>query len=171
MLRASPPLSVGQASHYYRSEFALGDYCAARQSEGIVASRWHGRGASQLGLSGRVKADDIARLLEGRDPSGRRVLVAHREGKDERRAGWDVTISPHKSVSLQAVVGGDGRILDAHDKAVSKVVAEVERHVQAWDHGGPQLHSHCVLLNITRRSDGEWRAVDARGVFRARRLA
>jgi len=194
VLRASPPLSVGQASHYYKSEFALGDYYAERQSEGIVASRWHGRGASHLGLSGRVRADQFARLLEGRDPSGQRVLVAHREGKDERRAGWDVTISPHKSVSLQALVGGDGRILDAHDKAVSKAVAELERHVQAWVHGGrdvettgvviagsfrhetsraldPQLHSHCVLLNITRRSDGEWRAVDARGVFRAQRLA
>jgi len=194
MLRASPPLSVGQASHYYRSEFSRGDYYTERQSEGIVASRWHGRGASQLGLSGRVKADDFARLLEGRNPSGRRVLVAHREGKDERRAGWDVTISPHKSVSLQALVGGDSRLLDAHDRAVSKAVSELERHAQAWVHGGrdvettglvvagsfrhetsraldPQLHSHCVLLNITRRADGEWRAVDARGVFRAQRLA
>ncbi len=194
MLRASPPLSVGQASHYYKSEFSRGDYYTERESEGIVASRWHGRGASQLGLSGRVKADEFARLLEGRNPSGREVLVAHREGKDERRAGWDVTISPHKSVSLQALVGGDSRLLEAHDKAVSKAVAELERHVQAWVHGGrdvettglvigasfrhetsraldPQLHSHCVLLNITRRSDGEWRAVDARGVFRAQRLA
>jgi conjugative relaxase-like TrwC/TraI family protein len=194
MLRASPPLSVGQASHYYRSEFSRGDYYTERQSEGIVASRWHGRGASELGLSGRVKAEDFARLLEGRDPSGRSVLVAHREGKDERRAGWDVTISPHKSVSLQALVGGDSRLLDAHDRAVSKAVAELERHAQAWIRGGrdvettglviagsfrhetsraldPQLHSHCVLLNITRRSDGEWRAVDARGIFRAQRLA
>jgi conjugative relaxase-like TrwC/TraI family protein len=74
MLRASPPLSVGQASHYYRSEFSSGDYYTERQSEGIVASRWHGQGAVQLGLSGRVKADDFARLLEGRDPSGKRVL-------------------------------------------------------------------------------------------------
>ena len=194
MLRASPPLSVSQASHYYRSEFSRGDYYTEHQSEGIVASRWHGRGASQLGLSGRVKANDFARLLEGRDPSGKRVLVAHREGKDERRAGWDVTIAPHKSVSLQALVGGDSRLLDAHDRAVAKAVAELERHAQAWVHGGrdvettglviagsfrhetsraldPQLHSHCVLLNITRRSDGEWRAVDARGVFRAQRLA
>ncbi len=40
MLRASPPLTVGQASHYYRSEFSLGDYYAERENEGIVASRW-----------------------------------------------------------------------------------------------------------------------------------
>ncbi len=194
MLRASPPLTVGQASHYYRSEFSLGDYYAERESEGIVASRWHGRGADELGLSGRVKADHFARLLEGKDPSGREVLVAHREGLDERRAGWDVTVSPHKSVSLTALVGGDSRILEAHDRAVEKAVAELERHAQAWVHGGrdvvttgemvaasfrhetsraldPQLHSHCVVLNITRRADGEWRAIDARGIFRAQRLA
>jgi len=35
----------------------------------------------------------------------------------------------------------------------------------------PPLHSHCVVLNITRRPDGEWRAINARGIFRARRLA
>jgi len=45
MLRASPPLSASQASHYYRSEFSRGDYYTERESEGIVASRWHGRGA------------------------------------------------------------------------------------------------------------------------------
>ena len=33
MLRASPPLSVGQASHYYKSEFSRGDYYTERESE------------------------------------------------------------------------------------------------------------------------------------------
>src|SRR2546425_970592 len=85
-----PVVSSAQASHYYRSEFSLGDYYTERESEGIVASRWHGRGADELGLSGRVKADHFAHLLEGKDASDHRVLVAHREGLDERRAGWDV---------------------------------------------------------------------------------
>src|SRR5207247_10027878 len=35
----------------------------------------------------------------------------------------------------------------------------------------PPLRSHCVILNVTRRADGEWRAVNARGIFRAQRLA
>ncbi len=73
MLRASPPLTVGQASHYYRSEFSRGDYYTERESEGIVASRWHGRGAEQLGLVGRVKAEDFSHLLDGHDPSGEHV--------------------------------------------------------------------------------------------------
>jgi conjugative relaxase-like TrwC/TraI family protein len=194
MLRASPPLTVGQASHYYRSEFSRGDYYTERESEGIVASRWHGRLAEELGLSGRVKSEDFSRLLEGYDPSGEQVLVPHREGLSERRAGWDVTISPHKSVSLAALVGGDSRLLEAHDLAVGRALAELEQHAQAWVHGGrdvettgavvaasfrhetsraldPQLHAHCVILNITRRADGQWRAVNARGIFRAQRLA
>jgi conjugative relaxase-like TrwC/TraI family protein len=194
MLRASPQLTVGQASHYYRSEFSRGDYYTERESESIVASRWHGHGAEQLGLMGRVKADDFSHLLEGHDPSGKHVLVPHREGLSERRAGWDVTISPHKSVSLAALVGGDKRLLEAHDRTVDKALSELERHAQAWAHGGrdvettglvvaasfrhetsraldPQLHCHCVILNVTRRADGEWRAVNARGIFRAQRLA
>jgi conjugative relaxase-like TrwC/TraI family protein len=194
MLRASPPLTAGQASHYYRNEFSRGDYYTELEREGIVASRWHGRGAGQLGLIGRVKAQDFSHLLEGHDPSGEHVLVPHRDGLSERRAGWDVTVSPHKSVSLAALVGGDKRLLESHDRAVEKALAELERHAQAWAHGGrdvettglvvaasfrhetsraldPQLHSHCVILNVTRRADGEWRAVNARGIFRAQRLA
>src|SRR3989454_6095138 len=109
MLRASPPPPGGQASHYYRSEFSRGDYYTERESEGIVASRWHGRLAEELGLWGRVKADDFSHLLEGHDRPGEQVLVPHREGLSERRAGWDVSISPHKSVSLAVLVGGDKR--------------------------------------------------------------
>jgi hypothetical protein len=145
MLRASPPLSAGQASHYYKSEFSRGDYYTARDSEGIVASRWQGQGARQLGLSGRVKAEEFARLLDGRDSSGRKVLVARREGLRERRAGWDVTISPHKSVSLTALVGGDQRLLEAHDRAVSKALTELER-----------TRRHGFTGAVTLRPRGRW---------------
>src|SRR5438105_4568077 len=153
MLRASPPLTVGQASHYYRSESSRGDYYTERESEGIVASRWHGRGASQLGLSGCVKEDHFARLLEGRDPSGGETLVAHREGLSDRRAGWDVTISPHKSVSLAALVGGDKRILEAHDRAVGKALSELERHAQAWVHGGRDVETTGLVVAASFRHE------------------
>jgi hypothetical protein len=52
MLRASPPLTVSQASHYYKSEFSRGDYYTEREVEGIVASRWHGRGAPSSAFPG-----------------------------------------------------------------------------------------------------------------------
>jgi hypothetical protein len=98
-----------------------------------------------------------------------------------------------KNRVFRALVGGDSRLIEAHDRAVSKAVSELERHAEARVHGGrdvvttgnviaasfrhetsraldPQLHSHCVVLNITRRAGGEWRAIDARGIFRAQRL-
>ena len=207
MLRASPTLDASTASHYYEAEFSRGDYYAEGAEEGIVASRWLGEGARDLRLSGRVRAAHFAALLEGKDPLSK-VLVAHREGLKERRAGWDVTVSPHKSVTLTALVGGDGRVIEAHDRAVAKAVEELERNTQAWVHGGrgtettgnavvatfrhetsrsssvdenarrkagttidPQLHTHCVILNATRRADGEWRAVEARGIFGAQKFA
>jgi conjugative relaxase-like TrwC/TraI family protein len=151
-----------------------------------VASRWHGRGAEQLGLSGRVKADDFSHLLEGHDPSDEHVLVPHREGLSERRAGWDVTISLHKSVSLAALVGGDKRLLEAHDRSVDKALAELERPRPSVDTRRPYVETTGLVVAAsfrhetsraldpqlhTGRADGEWRAVSARGIFRAQRLA
>jgi conjugative relaxase-like TrwC/TraI family protein len=37
---------------------------------------------------------------------------------NEHRAAWDATISAPKSVSLAALVGGDGRIRDAHRESI-----------------------------------------------------
>src|SRR5712692_10467558 len=153
MLRAAPPLTAGQASHYYGSEFSRGDYYTQRESEGIVASRWHGRLAEELGLSGRVTADDFSHLLEGHDRADEQVLVPHREGLSERRAGWDVTVSPHKSVSLAALVGGDKRILEAHDRAVSKALAELERHAQAWVRGGREVETTGLVVAASFRHE------------------
>jgi hypothetical protein len=87
-------------------------------------------------------------------------------------------------VSLQALVGGDARIIEAHDRAVSRAIAAAEERAQArkkvkgqshvedtrnlvvakFRHetsreGDPQLHTHALVLNLTCRSDGEWRAL------------
>jgi conjugative relaxase-like TrwC/TraI family protein len=98
-----------------------------------------------------VKADDFSHLLDGHDPSGEHVLVPHREGLSERRAGWDVTISPHKSVSLAALVGADSRLLEAHDRAVEKALSELERHAQAWVHGGRDVETTGLLVATSFR--------------------
>jgi conjugative relaxase-like TrwC/TraI family protein len=178
MLRISPAITATQATHYYRSEFARGDYYT--EDNTIVASKWAGAGADFLGLCGAVRPDEFAHVLAGHDSLGR-TLVPARAGKAERRAAWDITISPHKSVSLVALVHGDQRVLDAHDRAVEVALAELERHAQAWAGGGretvttgssviatfrhetsravdPQLHTHCVVMNMTRRGS-EWRAL------------
>jgi conjugative relaxase-like TrwC/TraI family protein len=50
---------------------------------------------------------------------------------NEHRAAWDATISAPKSVSLAALVGGDGRIRDAHRESINETVKELEKYVQA----------------------------------------
>jgi conjugative relaxase-like TrwC/TraI family protein len=49
----------------------------------------------------------------------------------EHRAAWDATISAPKSVSLAALVGGDGRIRDAYRESINKTVKELEKYLQA----------------------------------------
>ncbi len=108
---------VGRAASYY--EDGADDYYAGDGE----ASAWQGRGAELLGLAGAVESERFRELLAGnvggKKPSSR---IATRQDAHSR-IGIDLTFSAPKSVSLQALVGGDGRIVDAHDRAVAHAVA------------------------------------------------
>ncbi|MCY4431117.1 MAG: relaxase domain-containing protein, partial [Rhodospirillales bacterium] len=104
--------SIGQitspaqgASYYARDGYYARDDPAHRE-----ASRWAGKGAEALGLSGPVDADVFRRILEGRVPDGPQLGRRGPDGEIRHRPGRDVTLSAPKSVSLIAMVGGDGRI-------------------------------------------------------------
>ena len=87
----------------------------------IVAKATHvldGKGAEALGLSGPVKPEAFRRILEGEVPGGHRLGRRDLDGNVRHRPGRDVTLSASKSVSLMALVGGDERIVTAHDRAV-----------------------------------------------------
>jgi len=121
MLTISKPLSASQARTYHAREFASEkqNYWS-RDQQGH--SEWQGRLAGQWKLSGAVEAEHFARLSEGQHPRTEEQLVRHRVsrtyagkfGKEvtstEHRAGWDATFSAPKSVSLTALVGGDGAL-------------------------------------------------------------
>ena len=92
------------------------------------ASAWAGRGAAALGLSGPVDSDAFRAILEGRVPGGRQLGRRDLDGNIEHRPGRDVTLSAPKSVSLMAMVGGDDRIVDAHDRAVGRTLAWIEKN-------------------------------------------
>ena len=105
----------------------------------------------------------------------------------------DVTLSAPKSVSLMALVGGDERIVAAHDRAVGKTLAWVERNAietRMQDKasgamvrvGGqkmvaatfrydtsrnldPQLHTHAVIANMVQGEDGKWRTMVDDGLY------
>jgi conjugative relaxase-like TrwC/TraI family protein len=95
---------------------------------------WSGRQAAELGLAGRVEADDLQALLEGRDPTTGTALgnvLRDRtlaSGKVVRAvAGFDATFSTPKSLSAWWALTGDLGLLDAHDVAVSAALEHLER--------------------------------------------
>jgi conjugative relaxase-like TrwC/TraI family protein len=169
---------VGRAASYY--EDGADDYYAGEGE----ASAWQGKGAEALGLKGSVDSTRFRELLAGQvTPDGSSSRSATRRDS-QSRIGIDLTFSAPKSVSLQALVGGDERIVEAHDRAVARVIAAAEERAQTrkkvrgesrvedtrnlvvakFRHEtsrerDPQLHTHALVLNLTRRSDGAWRAL------------
>jgi conjugative relaxase-like TrwC/TraI family protein len=116
----------------------------------------------------------------------------------KHRAGWDATFSAPKSVSLTALVGGDERVREAHRESVRVALGELERYTQArignvhapettgkfvaatFEHdtarpvdgyAAPQLHTHAVIFNVTKRDNGQTRALQPQELFASQRVA
>jgi conjugative relaxase-like TrwC/TraI family protein len=118
--------AVATAAYYTR-------YLA--DAPGEEPGRWLGRQADGLGLAGRVEADDLQRLLEGRDPTSGMSLgrkLADRTTADGRVvkavAGFDATLSAPKSLSVWWALSGDPGLLEAHDVAVGAALEHLERY-------------------------------------------
>ncbi|CAH2605967.1 Relaxase domain-containing protein (plasmid) [Rhodovastum atsumiense] len=185
MLSAAAIKSANQAASY----FAKDNYYTA-EAEG--PSAWWGAGATAAGFSGGVDAARFEAALRGELPDGTR-LGTERNGEWQHKPGWDLTWSAPKSVSLLALVGGDTRLITAHDNAVRVAMAHIEGtqvHTRVR-HGGdvalvqtdnlaaalfrhdvnrnqePQLHTHAVVRNATRTEDGQWRSIESRPMLKA----
>jgi conjugative relaxase-like TrwC/TraI family protein len=99
-----------------------------------VSGQWIGVAAEQLGLSGKIRADDFLRLCENQDPKTGETLTQrlntvrmdNEKEKVNRRVFYDFTFSPPKSVSILALAGADERIVAAHDQAVWSAMRELE---------------------------------------------
>jgi conjugative relaxase-like TrwC/TraI family protein len=116
----------------------------------------------------------------------------------EHRAGWDATFSAPKSVSLTALVGGDENVRVAHRESVKVALEQLETYTQAriggnnpaettakfiaakFEHDtarpvdgyvAPQLHTHAVIFNMTGRDNGQFRALQERGLFQSQQFA
>lgn len=143
-----------------------------------------GEGSAVLGLTGPVDSERFRQLLAGQvTADGETSRTATRQDASSR-IGIDLTFSAPKSVSLQALIGGDVAIIRAHDLAVERAIAAAEERAQArkkvnrrsqveetrnlvvakFRHEtsrerDPQLHTHALVLNLTQRRDGQWRAL------------
>ena len=175
------------------------DYYARKGDEHRKASHWRGSGARALGLSGHVEPGEFKRVLQGYVPGTDIRLGRVRDGEHEHRPGVDITLSAPKSVSLEALLGGPGsaRAMRAHDAAVRATLEFIETRLlrtRRWDraeqrsvqvnapalvaatfrhitsrNNDPQLHTHCVVANMTR--DGaQWRSAEIGLLRRSERL-
>ena len=172
-------VSAISASTDMGSYYGSDDYYSASAS----ASAWGGAGAEKAGLSGAVQPADLERIY-GKSEELKQPDGGGGGGNGNHRRGWDVTFSPPKSVSLQALVEGDIRIVKAHHQAVDAVLGWVEQRTAMtrlttdgktetvktgnllyakFDHtasreGDPQLHTHVLVANVTHTDRG-WRSL------------
>jgi conjugative relaxase-like TrwC/TraI family protein len=180
MLTAKVVYDSGGAAHYFES---ADDYYDKGQN-----GEWQGKGADALGLLGKVDREQFRTLLDGVLPDGtstRKFKPKAASGKQPKeRKGIDFTFSAPKSVSIQALMVGDARLIEAHDRAVKEAIAELEKlaysrrkekGVSMRENTGnlivasfrhelsraqdPQLHTHNIVMNLTQRGDGQFRAL------------
>ena len=187
---ASSATAVG----YYEKD----GYYAKNDPEHRKASFWHGEAARDLGLRGHVVPSRFESVLSGQVPKSDIRLGRIVEGEHQHRPGWDITFSAPKSVSLEALVMGDSRVIRAHDEAVRATLDWIESDLlqtRSWDPRtkrrprvkadgmvvagfrhltsrdlDPQLHTHCVLANMTRNDDGAWRSIEPTALRRSEKL-
>ena len=196
MLSIGALSSASQGASYYERD----GYYAKDDPEHRAASAWAGKGAEELGLKGPVDADTFRAVLEGRVPdgSGQQLGKRGKDGEITHRPGRDLTFSAPKSVSIAALVGGDSRIVEAHDRAVAAALAWVEKNAAetrmkdpetgkmarvgnqkivaaTFRHDtsrnfDPQLHTHAVLANMVQGEDGKWRTMANEGLYAQQKL-
>ncbi|WP_411749575.1 conjugative transfer relaxase/helicase TraI [Serratia marcescens] len=176
-------MSIGQVGPAGKA----GDYYTHQDNYYVLGSmdeRWVGQGAEALGLSGKVDVKDFVAVLEGKLPDGS-DLTRMVGGENKHRPGYDLTFSAPKSVSIMAMLGGDKRLIAAHNHAVEVAVREVEKLastrsmtegvsetrltgnlvVALFNHDtsrdlDPQMHTHAVVANVTQH-DGKWQTLSS----------
>ena len=116
--------SPAQGAGYFERD----GYYTKDDPEHREASAWAGKGAEALGLSGPVDSGVFQAILEGKVPDGPHLGKRDKDGEIHHRPGRDVTMSAPKSVSLMAMIGGDDRIVAAHDRAVRTTLGWIEKN-------------------------------------------
>lgn len=192
--------AMADGSGYSSKHLEHSDYYAEGER---VIGHWQGRGAKLLGLNGEVNSDEFEALRNACHPKTGEFLrqrhSADRTSLDgttqsQGRHLYDFTISAPKSVSIMATLGGDSRLLQAHENAVKEALAELESNASArirrdgaqsdritgnlviavYHHDtsrelDPQIHTHAVAANLTYDgAEGRWKALQASGIYEKR---
>jgi Ti-type conjugative transfer relaxase TraA len=192
------PNSLGKASgdkaNYCQSTASQeskmeGYYQNGRDAQGV----WVGSGLSALGLkSGMTVSDEAYKsVIRGYSASGEDLGI--QGAGDDHRAGWDLTFSAPKSVSLAAAAADiemRPKIIAAHDAAVKSALQVIEEKSAFCRRGksgeeheklsglvfamyqhddsrelDPQLHSHVLAMNVAGRDDGTFGGIESKYFF------
>ena len=164
---------------------------------GDAPGKWYGGGQEAFCVSGTIHPDDLRNLFRGLSVDGTRELVQNANTKD-RQCAWDLTLSPDKSISaLLAVASPEVRVEleKAIEAAVHKTLDFIEKEAGLTRRGKgstliepakllfalyphitsranePQWHYHCMLLNLSARSDGTTGSILSKPIFRLKIIA
>ena len=185
---------------YYATEIAEGREDYYLQS--ATPSLWAGSGAKALGVHGEtITSEGLAALFgRGVNPlSGEALGRSWKEDDKSRVAGYAVTFSPPKSVSVLWATADDAtstEMLAAHQVAVDESLRFLEEHAAFTRRGrggvfqvdtegfiaasfvhktsraaDPQLHTHVLIANKVRAKDGAWLSLDGREFFEHQKAA
>lgn len=204
MLSTKTQCNLSNAEKYFKEHLQLGDYYSQEQ---MVSGEWAGIGAEQLGLAGHVKEEQFLKLCHNQNPQTGELLTQRmkttRWDADKmatvanRRIFYDFTFSPPKSVSIQALIADDKRLLESHNRAVRTAVNELQHFAGTQVHQGldkserltgniicamfrhdtsraldPHLHTHCVMFNATfDAAENRWKALSNYEMLQARKYA
>ncbi|MBP2160520.1 MULTISPECIES: MobF family relaxase [Asticcacaulis] len=209
MLKITRLKSASRSGDYYGKD----DYYVTGEAN-KPGLEWGGEGAKLLGLDGKADPADFKKLLQGQNPDGAGPALSKRDeairasdqaktyadaAKDlpKHAPGWDMTFSAPKSFSIMALVAGDERLQDLHNRAVQRAMDYAEKHFSVTrnrteeagiretitgtlvyattEHGmsragDPAMHNHVVVMNTTRCEDGKWQALETRYLYKNMQL-
>jgi conjugative relaxase-like TrwC/TraI family protein len=175
MLSIKQLKSPEQAKKYYIGNSLETYYCDNQEFNGY----WGGKAAEMLGLTGYMKDEEFARLVENLHPKTGEQLTPRM--RSDRRPGFDLTFDVPKSVSLAYALTGDENIIKAARKTVWAIRdmmeeqaatrvraglgtdADGDRTTGNWvaaeiihltarpedGHPDPHFHVHLVVMNVT----------------------
>ena len=165
---------------------------------GEPPGKWHGNGATFLGLNHLVRREELHQLMDGYHPLVPGKKLVQNAGRYKREIGWDFTFSAPKSVSViwsQASPNMRKAIEQTQESSVRKTLNFLEEQTTTrrgkggsirepaklvtaiFEHGtsrelDPNLHSHTVVLNLgIRPSDNTSGAIQINDLLTYKMLA
>ena len=191
MITIKAQSSPQNATRYFSEHLSHDDYYSEKEQ---TVGRWYGTTCDALGTKSEsvVEKEQFAALCKGFHPDGQTKLTQRQ--KENRRCLYDLTASAPKSVSIMALVGGDKRLIAAHEKAVTAALEAAEELARVRVRKGaaastnqrratgnliaarfqhkesraldPQLHTHCIVFNVTHDPvERKLKALDARTLY------